>query len=208
MVRRVATSDATGAGRVLLLRHGETEWSASGQHTSRTDVPLTDRGRTLARETAELGRLLLGGRSPALVLTSPKARARETAELAGLHPDRVDDRLVEWDYGEYEGRTTAEIREERPGWAIWEHGAPGGETPEQVGARADDLLASLAPELDRGDVVLVGHGHFSRVLLARWIELAVREGARFLMDAPAWAVLGHEHGDVRCLSHVNLHALT
>ena len=208
MVRRVATSDATGAGRVLLLRHGETEWSASGQHTSRTDVPLTDRGRTLARETAELGRLLLGGRSPALVLTSPKARARETAELAGLHPDRVDDRLVEWDYGEYEGRTTAEIREERPGWAIWEHGAPGGETPEQVGTRADDLLASLAPELDRGDVVLVGHGHFSRVLLARWIELAVREGARFLMDAPAWAVLGHEHGDVRCLSHVNLHALT
>jgi broad specificity phosphatase PhoE len=209
MVRRVATHDpATGAGRVLLLRHGETEWSANGQHTSRTDVPLTDRGRTLARETAELGRLLLGGRRPALVLTSPKARARETAELAGLHPDRVDDRLVEWDYGEYEGRTTAEIREERPGWAIWEHGAPGGETPEQVGARADDLLASVAPELDRGDVVLVGHGHFSRVLLARWIDLAVREGARFLMDAPAWAVLAHEHGDVRCLSHVNLHALT
>jgi probable phosphoglycerate mutase len=204
----VTTSDATGAGRVLLLRHGETEWSAGGQHTSRTDVPLTDRGRTLARETTELGRLLLGGRRPALVLTSPKARARETAELAGLHPDRVDDRLVEWDYGEYEGRTTAEIREERPGWAIWEHGAPGGETPKQVGARADDLLASLAPELDRGDVVLVGHGHFSRVLMARWIELAVREGARFLMDAPAWAVLGHEHGDVRCLSHVNLHALT
>src|SRR6185437_7210162 len=125
---------------------------------------------------------------------------------AGLHPDRTDDRLVEWNYGEYEGRTTADIRKERPDWSIWADGAPGGETPEQVSARADDLLGDLASTLDEGDVVLVGHGHFSRALLARWIGLPVSEGARFLMDAPAWAVLGHEHG-VRCLEHVNLHRL-
>ena len=197
---------ASDPGRIVLLRHGQTEWSASGQHTSRTDIPLTDRGRALAQETAELGRRILRDRAPALVLTSPRARARVTAELAGLHADRVDERLVEWDYGEYEGRTTAEIREEQPGWSIWDHGAPGGETPEQVTARADDLIAGIAPTLSEGDVVLVGHGHFSRSLLARWIGLPVSEGARFLMDAPAWAVLGHEHG-VRCLEHVNLHRL-
>ena len=166
-------ADDTAPGRVLLLRHGETEWSANGRHTGVTDVPLTDRGCALARETAELGRLLLRGRTPALVLTSPRTRARATAELAGLAPDRVDERLVEWDYGEYEGRTTAEIREERPGWTIWADGAPGGETPEQVGARADAVLADVTGALDSGDVVLVGHGHFSRVLLVRWIGLPV-----------------------------------
>jgi probable phosphoglycerate mutase len=204
----VANHDpATDPGRVLLLRHGETQWSASGQHTSRTDIALTERGRALARETAELGRRLLRGRAPSLVLTSPRARARTTAELAGLHPDRVDDRLVEWDYGDYEGRTTAEIRRDDPGWSIWDHGAPGGETPEQVTKRADDLLADVDGSLTRGDVVLIGHGHFSRALLARWIGLPVSEGARFMMDAPAWAVLGHYHGDVRCLNHVNLHSL-
>ena len=120
---------ASDPGRLVLLRHGQTEWSASGQHTSRTDIPLTDRGRVLAQETADLGRRILRGRPPALVLTSPRARAQVTAELVGLHVDRVDDRLVEWDYGEYEGRTTSEIRTEQPGWSIWERGAPGGETP-------------------------------------------------------------------------------
>lgn len=194
-------------GRVILLRHGATEWSSSGQHTSTTDVPLTDRGRVLARDNAELGRRLLKGHAPALVLSSPMVRARDTAELAGLPPARVDDRLVEWNYGAYEGRTTPDIRTESPGWTIWADGAPGGETPEQVGNRADDLLADLAGPLGEGDVVLVGHGHFSRTLLARWIGLPVSQGARFLMDAPAWAVLGHEHGDVRCLEHVNLHVL-
>jgi broad specificity phosphatase PhoE len=204
----VASHDpASDPGRIVLLRHGQTEWSASGQHTSRTDIPLTDRGRVLAQETAELGRRILRGRAPALVLTSPRARARVTAELAGLHVDRVDDRLVEWDYGEYEGRTTTEIRTEAPDWSIWEYGAPGGETPEQVAKRADDLIADVVPALADGDVVLVGHGHFSRVLMTRWIELPVLEGARLMMDAPAWAVLGHYHGDVRCLDHVNLHSL-
>ena len=198
---------ASDPGRLVLLRHGQTEWSASGQHTSRTDIPLTDRGRVLAQETADLGRRILRGRPPALVLTSPRARAQVTAELVGLHVDRVDDRLVEWDYGEYEGRTTSEIRTEQPGWSIWERGAPGGETPEQVTKRADDLIADVAAPLADGDVVLVGHGHFSRALMARWIGLPVVEGARFMLDAPAWAVLGHYHGDVRCLDHVNLHSL-
>ncbi len=197
-----------GLGRVLLLRHGETEWSASGRHTSRTDIALTERGRALTRATAELGARLLRGRAPALVLTSPRARARTTAELAGLRVDRVDERLVEWEYGGYEGRTTPEIRTGRPGWLIWTHGAPGGETPEQVAARADDLLADVVATLDGGgDVVLVGHGHFSRALLVRWIGLPVATGALFKMDAPAWAVLGHDHGDERCLDHVNLHGL-
>jgi len=204
----VASHDpASDPGRIVLLRHGETEWSASGQHTSRTDIPLTDRGHALARENAELGRRLLRGRAPALVLTSPRRRARTTAELVGLHPDRVDDRLVEWDYGEYEGRTTTEIRTEQPGWSIWDHGAPGGETPEQVSKRADDLIADIAPTLADGDVVFVGHGHFSRALMARWVGLPVCEGARLMMDAPAWSVLGHYHADLRCLDHVNLHAL-
>jgi len=204
----VASHDpASDPGRLVLLRHGQTEWSASGQHTSRTDIPLTDRGRVLAQETADLGRRILRGRRPALVLTSPRARAQVTAELVGLHVDRVDDRLVEWDYGEYEGRTTSEIRTEQPGWSIWERGAPGGETPEQVTKRADDLIADVAAPLADGDVVLVGHGHFSRALMARWIGLPVVEGARFMLDAPAWAVLGHYHGDVRCLDHVNLHSL-
>lgn len=191
---------------MLLLRHGETEWSANGKHTSVSDIPLTDRGRALARDTGDLGRLLLRGRTPALVVTSPRTRARTTAELAGLVPDRVDDRLVEWDYGEYEGRRTAEIREDRPGWTIWADGAPGGETPEQVGVRADALLADVAGALDSGDVVLVGHGHFSRVLLVRWIGLPVAMGAHVLMDAASWAVLGHER-DTRALAQVNLRPL-
>jgi broad specificity phosphatase PhoE len=204
----VASHDpASDPGRIVLLRHGQTEWSASGQHTSRTDIPLTDRGRVLAEETAELGRRILRDRTPALVLTSPRARARTTAELAGLHADGVDDRLVEWDYGSYEGLTTDQIRADQPGWSIWENGAPGGESPDQVGRRADDLIADITATLADGDVVLVGHGHFSRVLMTRWIELPVVEGARLMMDAPAWAVLGHYHGDVRCLDHVNLHSL-
>ena len=198
---------ASDPGRIVLLRHGQTEWSASGQHTSRTDIPLTDRGRALAQETAELGRRILRGRTPALVLTSPRARARVTAELAGLHADRVDERLVEWDYGEYEGRTTPEIRETDPGWTVWSHPTPGGETPQQVTARADAVLADARAALTGGDVVLVGHGHFSRALMARWIGLPVCEGARLMMDAPAWSVLGHYHADLRCLDHVNLHSL-
>jgi broad specificity phosphatase PhoE len=200
-------NDDTPPGRVLLLRHGETEWSASGRHTGSTDVPLTDNGRERARATGPTGARLRGGRSPRLVVSSPRDRARTTAELAGLHVDRIDERLVEWDYGRYEGRTTVEIREDDPGWTVWTHPSPGGETAAQVQARADDLLAAVRPVLADGDVVLVGHGHFSRVLIARWIGLPATEGVRFAMDAASWAVLGHERGVPRC-DHVNLSDLT
>jgi broad specificity phosphatase PhoE len=191
------------AGRMFLLRHGETEWSRSGKHTGRTDVPLTERGRELA---AAAGRLVAGLRDaapPALVLTSPRSRARDTARLAGFRVDDVDERLAEWDYGEFEGRTTAEIRKTVPGWTVWTHPCPGGETADEVGRRADGVLANAARALDRGDVVLVGHGHFSRVLVARWIGLPATEGVRFAMEAASWAVLGQERGVPR-LDHVNL----
>jgi broad specificity phosphatase PhoE len=195
------------AGRVYLLRHGQTEWSVSGKHTGRTDVPLTEKGRGLAKAAGELIRRVRGDDPPALVLTSPRARARDTAELAGFVPDRVDERLVEWDYGDYEGLTTPQIRETDPGWTIWSHPTPGGETAEQVTARADAVLADARAALPGGDVVLVGHGHFSRVLIARWIELAATEGVRFAMEAPSWAVLGDERG-VPQLEYVNLRVFT
>lgn len=188
------------AGRLYLLRHGQTEWSESGRHTGRTDVPLTDRGRELARAA---GALPLAPKSPVLVLSSPRTRARETAELAGLHVDRVDERLAEWDYGAYEGITTPEIRRTVPGWTVWTHPCPDGESAAAVGERADGLLAAVTEALARGDVVLVGHGHFSRVLLARWAGLPATEGVRFAMSAPAWAVLGHERG-VRRIDHLNV----
>jgi probable phosphoglycerate mutase len=191
------------AGRVFLLRHGQTEWSVSGKHTGRTDIPLTERGRGLAKAAGELIRRVRGDQPPALVLTSPRVRARDTAELAGLVPDRIDERLTEWDYGDYEGRTTPEIRETVPGWTVWTHPCPGGETAAQVTARADAVLADARAALDGGDAVLVGHGHFSRVLIARWIGLPATEGVRFAMEAPSWAVLGDERGVPR-LDHVNL----
>lgn len=194
-------------GRVLLLRHGETEWSATGRHTGRSDVPLTGNGRARARATGATGARLLGGRAPALVLSSPRSRARDTAALAGLHVDRIDERLVEWDYGDYEGLTTPQIRETDPGWTVWTHPSPGGETAAQVQARADAVLADASRALDGGDVVLVGHGHFSRVLVARWVGLAATGGVRFAMDAASWAVLGHERGVRRC-DHANLSDLT
>jgi broad specificity phosphatase PhoE len=192
-------------GRVFLLRHGETEWSLSGKHTGVTDVPLTERGRELAATAGALGRRLLGDAPPALVLTSPRSRARSTAELAGLHVDHVDERLAEWDYGAYEGLTTPEIRATDPGWTVWTHPSPGGETAEEVGRRADAVLAEARAALPRGDAVLVGHGHLSRVLIARWIGLPATEGVRFAMDPASWAVLGDERGVGR-LDHVNLRA--
>jgi probable phosphoglycerate mutase len=191
------------AGKVYLLRHGQTEWSVSGKHTGYTDVPLTARGRGLAEAAGALIRQVRGDGKPALVLSSPRSRARDTAELAGFVPDRLDERLVEWDYGSYEGRTTPEIRETDPGWTVWTHPSPGGETAEHVATRADGVLDDARAALAEGDVVLVGHGHFSRVLIARWIGLPATEGVRFAMEAPSWAVLGDERGVPR-LDHVNL----
>jgi broad specificity phosphatase PhoE len=187
-------------GRVLLLRHGETEWSAAGKHTSRTDIPLTERGRERARETGKLGALLLRGRSPALVLSSPRVRARTTAELAGLQVDRTDDRLVEWDYGDYEGLTTPEIRETRPGWYLWRDGCPNGESADDVGVRCDRVIGELL-EID-GDVAIMAHGHLLRALASRWVEESAAVGGRLFLSTGSISVLGFER-EVRVIRSWN-----
>ncbi len=189
--------------RVFLLRHGETEWSRDGRHTGRTDIPLTEHGRKLAEATGAVGRHLLGG-SPALVVSSPRQRARVTAELAGFPVDRIDERLAEWDYGDYEGITTEEIRETVPGWTVWTHPCPHGETAADVAARADAVLAGYRGV--GGNVVLVGHGHFSRVLVSRWLRRPATEGVHYAMDAAGWAVLGDER-EVPRLDGINFRPL-
>ena len=172
--------------RLVLIRHGETEWSASGRHTSVTDVPLVEAGRRHAEGLRER----LAGRDFALVLTSPRARARETAALAGYGGAIVDEDLVEFDYGEYEGRTTPDIRVERPGWSVWADGAPGGETAAQVGARADRVIErALAAE---DDVAVFAHGHLLRILAARWIELPAAYGGHLALDTGSVSELGFE----------------
>ena len=182
--------------RIWLLRHGETEWSRDGRHTGRTDVPLTDVGR----EQAAAVRADLAGLTPGLVLCSPLSRARETARLAGLHPDGLDDDLLEWDYGAWEGRTTAQIRIDLgdPAWVVWAHPVPPGETPGEqvadVGIRADRVLARCAPVLAGGkDCVLVAHGHVLRMLTARWLGLPPVDGRLFALDPVRLSSLGFEH---------------
>jgi broad specificity phosphatase PhoE len=172
---------------VVLIRHGSTEWSVSGKHTSFTDVQLTEAGR----RDAERLRERMAGRRFALVLTSPRARARVTAELAGYGDvAQVDEDLVEVDYGEYEGRTTPEIRVEQPGWTVWAHGSPGGETVDQVGARADRVIErALAAD---GDTLVFAHGHLLRILGARWIELPAIYGGHLLLDTGSICELGFE----------------
>jgi broad specificity phosphatase PhoE len=172
---------------IVLVRHGATEWSASGQHTSRTDVPLTDEGRAGAAKLRDR----LAGFDFALVLTSPLSRARQTAELAGLGDvARIDEDLHEFDYGDYEGRTTAEIREERPGWDVWRDDSPGGETPDQVGVRADRVIErALAAG---GDVALFAHGHVLRVLGARWMGDPAVKGGNLGLSTGAVCELGFE----------------
>jgi broad specificity phosphatase PhoE len=172
---------------VVLVRHGETEWSRTGKHTGRTDVPLTETGR----RQAEAAGAALRGRHFALVLTSPLQRAAETCRLAGLADVAVpDDDLMEWDYGAYEGRTTPEIREERPGWTLWKGGVPDGETGADVGARANRVIARVRA-VD-GDVALFAHGHILRVLTARWIGLDAADGCLFALDTATISVLGYE----------------
>ena len=175
---------------VFCIRHGETEWSLSGQHTGLTDIPLTDNGRRLAAGL----RPVLAKENFALVLVSPLQRARETCALAGL-ADRavVDADLLEWNYGDYEGLTPAQIHETKPGWMIFRDGCPGGEAPQQVGARVDRAIAR-ARAAD-GDVVLFAHGHVLRVLAARWIQLPAGEGRRFLLDTGALCILADYRGD-------------
>jgi broad specificity phosphatase PhoE len=178
--------------RLLLLRHGETEWSKSGQHTSRTELDLTDVGREQAKLAAEaLADLQL--RDP-LVISSPRRRALVTAELAGLKVDQVSALLAEWDYGDYEGTTTDEIRKTVPDWLVWTHGCPGGETVAQVSHRADQAIAMALDHMESRDVLFVGHGHFSRSVITRWIEQPLYEGIRFSMAAASIAICGFEHG--------------
>lgn len=186
---------AEPTGRLVLLRHGETEWSRTGRHTGTTDVPLTTSGERDARRLAPR----LAGFDLVLVLSSPLSRARRTAELAGLDPT-TDDDLVEWDYGGYEGLTTSEIRDRLgdPTWTVFADGVvPGatpGETVEEVAARASRVLARVAEPLARGDVALVAHGHLLRILAATWLRQDARFGARLLLDAGAVCVLDHERG--------------
>jgi probable phosphoglycerate mutase len=178
---------AEGGNRIWLIRHGETEWSLSGQHTSRTEIPLLEVGE---RRAAATGRAL-AGKQFALVLTSPRARARETARLAGYGGvAQVDNNLQEWDYGIYEGITTADIRKHTPGWLVWDGPVPGGETIEQVAARADRAIARAA-EID-GDVAFFAHGHILRVLAARWIGLPPIGGRLFALETGSISILGYE----------------
>jgi len=172
--------------RLFVIRHGETEWSRAGKHTGRTDVPLTASGEADAK-TVGAG---LAGERFALVPTSPLQRARETARLAGYPDAQPCEELVEWDYGAYEGRTTDEIRAERPGWSLWTDGCPDGETPADVGRRADRVIALVRGA--GGVVALFAHGHILRVLTARWLELDPSEGRRFLLATGGVGVLGYE----------------
>jgi probable phosphoglycerate mutase len=171
----------------VLVRHGETEWSANGRHTSHTDLPLTEAGRS---EAITLGKRLAGRRF-ARVLTSPMRRARETCELAGFAAVAVvDDNLHEWDYGVYEGRTLAEVREEVPGWSVWDGPTSGGESAAEVSDRANRVIATFH-EIE-GDVLVFAHGHFLRALGARWVGLAAGDGRRFRLDTATLSTLGYE----------------
>jgi broad specificity phosphatase PhoE len=174
--------------QLVLVRHGETEWSRDGRHTGRTDLPLTDEGVREAERVRELLRAYTFER----VLSSPLSRALETCRLAGFgDAAETRDELLEWDYGEYEGKTTPQIHQADPGWVLWRDGCPEGEVPAEVGARADRLLSQLAGQ--HGDVALFGHGHMLRVLTARWLELPPAEGGRFALDTATLSVLGWEH---------------
>ena len=172
---------------IVLVRHGETEWSRDGRHTGRTDIPLTEVGR----RQAERAGVALRGRTFAVVLTSPLARAAETCRLSGFGDvARVRDELMEWDYGEYEGRRTVEIRTERPGWSLWRDGVPRGETAADAGARVDRIIEELRA-LD-GDALLFAHGHVLRVLAARWLGLDPQDGRLLALDPATISVLGWE----------------
>lgn len=189
---------ATGRARIVVVRHGETEWSLSGRHTSHTDLPLTDEGR---RRAEELGRGLSEW-SFALVLSSPLRRARETCEIAGFGERvEIDEDLREWEYGEYEGLTTPEIRERAPRWSLWRDGCPGGEYPADVAQRADRAIERLASA--DADALAFAHGHLLRVLAARWVSSEAAFGARLVLDAGAISVLGHER-QTRVIERWNL----
>jgi len=185
------------AVQLYYIRHGETEWSLSGRHTGRSDIPLTAHGEAQARALSEW----LGDIKFTCVLTSPRQRARRTCELAGLGTAAgIDDDLAEWDYGEYEGQRSVDICRARPDWNVFRDGCPGGEAPASISERADRLIARLCAV--QGSVALFSHGQFGSVLAARWIGLPVREGQHFALGPASLSVLGHEpgHSDVRVIT--------
>jgi broad specificity phosphatase PhoE len=183
--------------QLWLIRHGETEWTISGAHTGSTDIPLTDAGRRQALKLKQS----LAGRRFALVLASPLSRAQETCSLAGFgRAAQIEPNLVEWRYGEYEGRTTAQIQAAAPDWSIWRSGVPGGERIAEVAARATCVIQRALQA--NGDVALFGHGHILRILAACWLELPPEGGRLFALDTAAIGVLGYER-DVRVISRWN-----
>ena len=192
---------SVGNHRLVLLRHGETEWSRDRKHTSTTDIGLTGIGR----EQAELAALTLErlDLDNPLVVSSPRKRALVTAELAGLSIDEVSPLLVEWDYGDYEGLTTHEIRTETAGWLLWTYGCPGGESVDQVSMRADQAVSMALENMPERDVVFVSHGHFCRSVITRWVEQPLSDGARYGFGTAAVAVCGFEYG-LRQLSALGL----
>ena len=194
------TQDSSRRAQLWLVRHGETEWSLSGQHTGRIDIPLTEKGE---HQAVEVGKILKG-HNFAVVLTSPLLRARETCRLAGFDGTaKQEANLQEWDYGEYEGLTTKEIRKIRPGWSLWNDGVPGGENIEQVAARAqaviDEVIASP------GDVLLFAHGHMLRILSCCWLGLPPQNGRLFALATGTLSTLGYEH-ETRVITHLNVGA--
>jgi broad specificity phosphatase PhoE len=179
--------NASSVGEAVLVRHAETEWSLNGRHTGRTDIPLTEHGREVAAGLRER----LSAWSFDFVLVSPSLRARETCELCGLDADaQLRPDLLEWDYGDYEGLTTPEIREQRPDWRLWRDGCPGGESAADIGARADRVIEEILASHAR--VAAFSHGHMLRVLGARWMALGPELGARLGLSTAAICVLGHE----------------
>ena len=183
------TDTASALQRIYLIRHGETAWSLSGQHTGRTDLPLTENGEQDARKLAERLRAMKFTR----VFSSPLLRARRTSELAGLaEVAEIEADAVEWDYGDYEGQRPADIRKKQPGWNIFRDGCPHGESPVQIAERADRLIARLRSLA--GNIAIFSHGQFGRVMGARWIGLPVSQAQHFLLATASFSILGYEHG--------------
>jgi broad specificity phosphatase PhoE len=187
------SASAPGVPAIILIRHGETEWSKSGQHTGRTDVPLTETGQAQARAAGPIVRRLLGGHPPSLVVSSPRRRAQDTAALAGFAVQRVDPDAAEWDYGDYEGLTSSQIHQRSPGWTIWTGHVPGGESAAEVTARFDRLLDSVRGYQASGPVLIFSHGHASRGVTARWLGEPVAQGQHLYLSTGAVSALGHEH---------------
>ncbi|MEO8376791.1 MAG: histidine phosphatase family protein [Candidatus Sumerlaeota bacterium] len=181
--------------RIYLVRHGETDWSLSGQHTGLTDIPLTSRGEAQASSLATSLATSLGGIEFSAVYTSPLQRARQTCELAGFGTHaKVDARLVEWDYGDYEGKLSSDIQLLHPGWKVFQHGAPGGESPVQVSARADAVIAELKHM--EGNVLVFSHGHFLRSFVARWLNFPIVEGLKFRLGVAAISIVSFDHENI------------